>query len=49
MLVSGLGLTDSRQVAEMTEKRHDNLVRNIDGYIAILNQTSNLRTDDFFH
>lgn len=32
----------------MTEKRHDNLVRDIDGYVIILNQNSNLRIDDFF-
>ena len=39
---------DSRQVAEMVDKRHDNLVRDIDGYVAILNQNSNMRADDFF-
>lgn len=39
---------DSRQVAEMIGKRHDNLIRDIDGYVNILGQTSKLRTDNFF-
>ena len=44
---------DSREVAEMMEKRHDNLVRDIDGYVAIL-ASSELRgptdskVDDYF-
>ncbi|GMA59697.1 hypothetical protein GCM10025859_59870 [Alicyclobacillus fastidiosus] len=32
----------------MTERRHDNLVRDIDGYVAILSHSSNLRVDEFF-
>ena len=39
---------DSRQVAKMIGKRHDNLIRDIDGYVNILGQTSKLRTDNFF-
>ena len=35
---------DSRQVAKMIGKRHDNLIRDIDGYVNILGQTSKLRT-----
>ena len=44
---------DSREAAEMMEKRHDNLVRDIDGYVAIL-ASSELRgppdskVDDYF-
>lgn len=45
---NGQFVVDSREVAEMVDKRHDNLVRDIDGYVSILNQTSNLRTDHFF-
>ena len=50
---SGVLVTDSREVARMVEKRHDNLVRNIDGYIEIL-ENSELRnglkldSKDFF-
>lgn len=39
---------DSRKVAEMVGKRHDNLVRDIERYVAVIGQTSKLRTDDFF-
>lgn len=39
---------DSREVAEMVEKRHDNLVRDIDGYVAVLDHSSKLRADSFF-
>lgn len=39
---------DSREVAVMTGKRHDHLVRDIDGYIEVLNQNPNLGTDNFF-
>lgn len=39
---------DSRNVAEMTGKRHDNLCRDIDGYVNTISQNSNLRADDFF-
>lgn len=39
---------DSRQVAEMIDKRHDNLIRDIENYISILSQTSKLRADNFF-
>lgn len=45
---NGINVTDSREVAAMIGKRHDNLVRDIDGYVSILNQTSTLRTDNFF-
>ena len=40
--------TDSREVARMVGKRHDHLVRDIRGYIKILNQSLKLDTDDFF-
>lgn len=44
---NGQALADSRDVAAMIEKRHDNLVRDISGYVAIL-ETSKLRAQDFF-
>ena len=39
---------DSRLVAKMIDKRHDNLIRDIENYISILSQTSKLRADNFF-
>ncbi|WP_236018252.1 phage antirepressor KilAC domain-containing protein [Alicyclobacillus suci] len=45
---NGRFVVDSREVARMTERRHDNLVRDIDGYVAILSHSSNLRADEFF-
>lgn len=48
MTVANKETLDSREVAKMVEKRHDNLVRDIDGYVEDISQTSNLRTDDYF-
>lgn len=39
---------DSREVAEMVDKRHANLVRDIENYQEVLSQNSNLSSDDFF-
>ncbi|KKI55431.1 Antirepressor [Staphylococcus equorum subsp. equorum] len=39
---------DSREVAEMVEKRHANLVRDIENYQEVLNQNSKLSSDDYF-
>lgn len=39
---------DSRDVAEMIGKRHDNLVRDIKRYVEVIDQSSNLRTANFF-
>lgn len=36
---------DSREVAEMTGKKHAHLCRDIEGYIAVINQTAKLRSD----
>lgn len=44
----GLFYADSRDVADMLDKRHDNLLRDIEGYKAVLEQTSNLRAAEFF-
>lgn len=50
---NGTWYADSREVAEMVGKRHDNLIRDIEGYIQIM-ETSNLRNglntivSDFF-
>ncbi|MGG1443533.1 Rha family transcriptional regulator [Brevibacillus laterosporus] len=45
---NGQLLADSREVAEMVEKRHDHLIRDIEGYVAVLDQNPNLGTDHFF-
>ncbi len=45
---NGTHYADSRQVAEMTGKRHDHLIRDIESYKAILDQTPNLGSDSFF-
>lgn len=39
---------DSREVAEMTGKRHDNLIKDIRGYAKVLDDSSNLRSPNFF-
>lgn len=50
----GKFVVDSREVAEMVGKRHDHLIRDIEGYIEILRQNPNLgngstvRVSDFF-
>ena len=41
-------VVDSRQVAELTGKRHNNLVRDIEKYINVINQNSNMSSDNFF-
>ncbi|MCO8894999.1 phage antirepressor KilAC domain-containing protein, partial [Clostridioides difficile] len=41
-------LVESREVAELIEKKHDNLLRDIRGYKKILEDSSNLRSQDFF-
>ncbi|MFP7171917.1 phage antirepressor KilAC domain-containing protein [Terribacillus halophilus] len=44
----GQVLADSREVATATCKRHDHLIRDIEGYIKILSQNPDLGADDFF-
>ncbi|MFA9398379.1 MAG: Rha family transcriptional regulator [Clostridiaceae bacterium] len=44
---NGQGFVDSREVAEMVEKEHKNLMRDIKGYVEILT-SSNLSSLDFF-
>lgn len=39
---------DSRDVAEMTGKEHRNIIRDIRGYIKVLDTCSNLSTLNFF-
>lgn len=39
---------DSREVAEMLDKRHANLVRDIENYQDILSQNSKLSSDEYF-
>lgn len=45
---NGKLLVDSREVAEMIGKRHDHLIRDIKGYIKVLDQNPNLGTANFF-
>ena len=44
----GTLMVDSREVSKMIGKRHDHLIRDIEGYVSILNQTPNLGADQFF-
>lgn len=44
----GINVTDSREVAEMIGKRHDNLARDIKGYVNVIEESSKLRSQDFF-
>ena len=39
---------NSREVADMLNKRHTNLLRDIDTYTSYLNQNANLRSEDFW-
>ncbi|EGT4050746.1 phage antirepressor KilAC domain-containing protein [Clostridioides difficile] len=41
-------LVESRDVAELIEKKHDNLLRDIRGYKRIIEDSSNLKSQDFF-
>ncbi|MCY7869604.1 Rha family transcriptional regulator [Bacillus spizizenii] len=45
---NGQHFVDSRDVAEMVEKRHSDLVRSIEGYLVVIGQNAKLRSDDFF-
>lgn len=45
--LDGQLVTDSRDVAEMVEKRHTDILRSIDGYVSIL-LNAKLRSVDFF-
>ncbi|MCM3353176.1 Rha family transcriptional regulator [Bacillus halotolerans] len=45
---NGQHFVDSRDVAEMIEKRHADLVRSIEGYLLVIGQNAKLRSDDFF-
>lgn len=45
---NGTFVVDSREVAEMVEKRHADLIRDIETYISYLGQNANLRSDEFF-
>jgi len=45
---NGKFVADSREVAEMTEKRHADLIRDIDGYRSIIDQNAILRSEEFF-
>lgn len=44
----GVNVTDSREVAEMIERDHNQLMRSIRGYIKVLDQSAKMHTDDFF-
>jgi len=39
---------NSREAAEMVEKRHSDLIRDIEIYVAYIDQNADLRSDDFF-
>lgn len=44
----GKNVLDSRQIAEMVEKRHANLIRDIDKYVSDISTNSKLSSLDFF-
>lgn len=44
----GTNVTDSREVANMTGKRHAHLMRDIQGYISVLDPNPNLDSAKFF-
>ncbi|WP_420977221.1 Rha family transcriptional regulator [Bacillus vallismortis] len=44
----GQFLVDSREVAELIGKRHDHLLRDIEGYVTVLSQTPTLGADEYF-
>ncbi|WP_226466461.1 Rha family transcriptional regulator, partial [Bacillus subtilis] len=46
--LNGQYLADSRDVAEMTGKRHSDLIRTIKGYIDTILTDAKLRSSDFF-
>lgn len=39
---------DSREIADMTGKRHADLIRDVERYTEVMSQNANLRSDDFF-
>ncbi|MBE1554762.1 Rha family transcriptional regulator [Sporosarcina limicola] len=47
-MFNGRLVTDSREVAEMVEKRHSDLIRDIESYKEVMDQNAKLRSDDFF-
>jgi Rha family phage regulatory protein len=44
----GKFLVDSREVSAMLGKQHNNLIRDIESYVAVMNQNSDLSSDNFF-
>ena len=40
--------TDSRDVAKMIDKRHDHLIRDIDGYVDIIGHSPKMGASNFF-
>ena len=44
----GINVTDSRQVAEKVGKEHKNLLRDIQGYAKVIEDSSKLSRQDFF-
>ena len=44
----GVNVTDSREVAEMIGKRHQHLLRDIQGYIKVIEDSPKLDSQDFF-
>ena len=44
---NGALFVDSREVAEMIGKRHDHLIRDIQGHIKVLGQNPKLGSDNF--
>lgn len=47
-ILNGFDVTDSRDIAAMTEKRHADLMRDIHGYEGVMATNATLRSLDFF-
>lgn len=45
---NGVKVVESREVARMVDKRHDHLIRDIEGYIKVISNNPTLGTSNFF-
>jgi len=48
MTIANMNTIESREVAEMVEMRHADVMRNIENYIAAISENAKLRSQDYF-
>jgi len=48
MTIANVKTIDSREVAQMVDMRHADLIRNIESYIATISENAKLRSQDYF-